>query len=253
MRSPLTKEPRVGATEDVLTRVWIVVRARHRLVIGPSRRRGNASLVLPPGWIGPSCRAEVALRLLRMVRAGRARPGGRRPHDADAPQAGRRAVRGVTGRGGARGGGHGHPVEGGRGRRPPPRLRQRHHHTHRLPVRPPLHGPRGRRAASRHCSRADPGREVSRGYHEGFEGLFMGTPRAPGLQEHRARECPRGDTLHTHTADRLTMWDTGGPLPLLEVVRALERRAIRGGRRSPGVHRRQRQASLEGPPALRRE
>jgi hypothetical protein len=42
----------------------------------------------------------------------------------------------------------------------------------------PLHG---------HCSRADPRREASRGYHEGLGGLVSKTPRAPDLQKHQGR------------------------------------------------------------------
>ena len=51
-------------------------------------------------------RAAGARRPLRVVRGGRARPGGGGPDDAGARAAGRRAVRGVTGRGA----GHGRPV-----------------------------------------------------------------------------------------------------------------------------------------------
>ena len=48
-------------------------------------------------------RAAGARRPLRVVRAGRARPGGRWPDDADARTAGRRAVRGVSSPGGRHG------------------------------------------------------------------------------------------------------------------------------------------------------
>jgi hypothetical protein len=40
-----------------------------------------------------------------------------------------------------------------------------------------------RPTASPHCSRANPGREASRGYHESLRGPKNETPRAPDLQE----------------------------------------------------------------------
>jgi hypothetical protein len=49
-----------------------------------------------------------------------------------------------------------------------------------------------RPTASRRCSRADPRREVSRGYHEGLGGPYSETPRAPDLEEHRGEAVSEG-------------------------------------------------------------
>jgi hypothetical protein len=57
-----------------------------------------------------------------------------------------------------------------------------------------------RPTASRHCSRADPRREVSRGYHEGLKSPCMRTPRAPDLQGSRGGRVSEG-RLATYAHD----------------------------------------------------
>src|SRR3954447_22771615 len=68
-------------------------------------------------------------------------------------------------------------------------------HARRLSARAPRHGPTGSRSL----------RGAARGlirrakYHVGITSPRSKTPGAPGLQEHGAMKCPRGDTLPTHT------------------------------------------------------
>jgi hypothetical protein len=85
-----------------------------------------------------------------------------------------------------------------RDRRSPP-VRLRGVAEHRLDCGAPQEP---RPIALRRCSRTDPGREVSRGCHDGRRSLDSRIPRPPELQEHRMRLCPRGDTVHTHTDQR---------------------------------------------------
>lgn len=55
-------------------------------------------------------------------------------------------------------------------------------------------------SASPRSSRADPWPEVSRGYQEAAGASSCERPGLLTCRSTGARECPRGDTLHTHTA-----------------------------------------------------